>query len=213
MKKGEIPILYSFRRCPYAIRARLALLAAQQTVELREIVLRDKPEAFLNTSPSETVPCLVLKDEIIDESLDIMIWALKIRDPKNWLKMPDNGYEIIEIIDNEFKDLLDKTKYSTRYENEDVVKNRKCAVDILINLEKNMRGKYLFSDKPSLCDIAIFPFVRQFAFIDKAFFDSLGWRKLGIWLDSFIESELFIECQRKFKQWHPTDPKLYFPLK
>ena len=83
MKKSEMPILYSFRRCPYAIRARLALLVAQQTVVLREIVLRDKPKEFLNTSPSETVPCLVLKDEVIDESLDIMIWALKIKDPKN----------------------------------------------------------------------------------------------------------------------------------
>ena len=109
-----MPILYSFIRCPYAIRARLALLVAQQTVVLREIVLRDKPEEFLNTSPSETVPCLVLKDKVIDESLDIMIWALKIKDPKNWLKMPDNGYELIEMIDNEFKNLLDKTKYSTR---------------------------------------------------------------------------------------------------
>ena len=213
MKKSDIPILYSFRRCPYAIRARLALLAAQQTVELREIVLRNKPEEFLNASPTKTVPCLVLKNEIIDESLDIMIWALKIKDPNNLLKMPDNGYEMIEIIDNKFKDLLDKTKYSTRYENEDVDKNRKCAVDILINLEENMRGKYLFSDKPSLCDIAIFPFVRQFAFIDKAFFDNLGWRKLGIWLDSFLESRPFIECQHKFKQWYPTDLEVYFPLK
>ena len=213
MKKSEMPILYSFRRCPYAIRARLALLVAQQTVVLREIVLRDKPKEFLNTSPSETVPCLVLKDEVIDESLDIMIWALKIKDPKNWLKMPDNGYEIIKMIDNEFKDLLDKTKYSTRYANEDVTENRKCAINILIKLEESMRGKYLFSDEPSLCDIAIFPFVRQFAFIDKAFFDNLGWRKLGNWLDSFIESKLFIECQHKFKQWHPTDLEVHFPLK
>ena len=213
MKKSEMPILYSFRRCPYAIRARLALLVAQQTVVLREIVLRDKPKEFLNTSPSETVPCLVLEDEVIDESLDIMIWALKIKDPKNWLKMPDNGYEIIKMIDNEFKDLLDKTKYSTRYANEDVTENRECAVNILIKLEESMRGKYLFSDEPSLCDIAIFPFVRQFAFIDKAFFDNLGWRKLGIWLDSFIESKLFIECQHKFKQWHPADLEVHFPLK
>ena len=213
MKKSEMPILYSFRRCPYAIRARLALLVAQQTVVLREIVLRDKPKEFLNTSPSETVPCLVLKDEVIDESLDIMIWALKIKDPKNWLKMPDNGYEIIKMIDNEFKDLLDKTKYSTRYANEDVTENRKCAVDILIKLEESMRGKYLFSDEPSLCDVAIFPFVRQFAFIDKSFFDNLGWKKLGIWLDSFIDSKLFIECQHKFKQWHPADLEVHFPLK
>ena len=213
MKKNEMPILYSFRRCPYAIRARLALLVAQQTVVLREIVLRDKPKEFLNTSPSETVPCLVLKDEVIDESLDIMIWALKIKDPKNWLKMPDNGYEIIKMIDNEFKDFLDKTKYSTRYANEDVTENRKCAVNILIKLEESMRGKYLFGDEPSLCDIAIFPFVRQFAFIDKAFFDNLGWRKLGNWLDSFIESKLFIECQHKFKQWHPADLEVHFPLK
>ena len=127
--------------------------------------------------------------------------------------MPDNGYEIIKMIDNEFKDLLDKTKYSTRYANEDVTENRKCAVNILIKLEESMRGTYLFGDEPSLCDIAIFPFVRQFAFIDKAFFDNLGWRKLGNWLDSFIESKLFIECQHKFKQWHPADLEVHFPLK
>jgi glutathione S-transferase len=109
------PVLYSFRRCPYAIRARLAILSAGLEVELREVVLRDKPAAFLEASPSGTVPCLVNAGEVIDESLDVMIWALKQHDPEGWMSMPQAGYELIAEIDGPFKHALDRTKYADRY--------------------------------------------------------------------------------------------------
>ena len=109
-------VLYSFRRCPYAMRARLALRSARQQVQLREVVLRDKPAAFLATSPSGTVPCLALDTgEVIDESLDIMIWALRRHDPEGLLQMPDPGWDWINRCDGPFKHALDRTKYATRY--------------------------------------------------------------------------------------------------
>ena len=111
----EFPILYSFRRCPYAIRARWALLSSNVNVELREVVLKDKPNEFLRVSNSGTVPCLQSSDNIIDESIDIMIWALKKNDPDGWLDMPDKGYGLIDEVEKNFKPHLDATKYASRY--------------------------------------------------------------------------------------------------
>ena len=115
MTAKPLPILYSFRRCPYAMRARLAVRVAEQPVALREILLRDKPEAFLEASPSATVPCLVHADGVIDESLDVMRWALSGNDPHGWLEMPEAGWDWIARCDGPFKHALDRTKYATRY--------------------------------------------------------------------------------------------------
>ena len=117
MKELDHPILYSFRRCPYAMRARLSLLVSNQRVEIREVYLREKPQEFLKSSKSATVPCLVTNQENIDESLDIMIWALKLNDPYQWLKMPKLGYDFISQNDGPFKLALDRTKYHSRYPN------------------------------------------------------------------------------------------------
>ena len=111
----KVPILYSFRRCPYAIRVRWALLSSNVDVELREVILKDKPNEFLKVSNSGTVPCLQSRDEIIDESIDIMIWALRKNDPDGWLDMPDEGYRLVDEVEKEFKPQLDKTKYTSRY--------------------------------------------------------------------------------------------------
>tara|TARA_B100000963_G_scaffold360667_1_gene392458 strand:- start:1042 stop:1671 length:630 start_codon:yes stop_codon:yes gene_type:complete len=207
---NEFPVLYSFRRCPYAIRARLALLVSKQTVELREVLLRDKPEDFLNKSPSKTVPCLVLNDEIIDESLDIMLWALKINDPENWLEMPNNGFELIQLIDDEFKPLLDKTKYAVRFPNEDFKRNRADAIKILREIDESISKNSTFKNHLTLLDMAIFPFIRQFAFIDLNFFNNLNWKNLIDWLNLILNSKLFSQCQKKFNQWSPSDKPSYF---
>ena len=119
MSTDPRPILYSFRRCPYAIRARLALLVSEQRVELREVVLRDKPKEFLDVSPSATVPCLVEESSSIDESLDVMKWALHRSDPDAWLDMPDTGWDWITRCDGPFKHALDRTKYASRYPDQD----------------------------------------------------------------------------------------------
>lgn len=122
------PVFYSFRRCPYAMRARLALRVSGVQVALREVVLRDKPQAFLSSSPSATVPCLVSPDSVIDESLDIMIWSLKQNDPEQWLDMPGEGWSWIERCDGPFKFALDRVKYTTRYPADDPAHHRESAL-------------------------------------------------------------------------------------
>lgn len=202
------PVLYSFRRCPYAMRARLALWAADCRVELREVVLRDKPQAFLDVSPSGTVPCLTHADGIIDESIDIMRWALSANDPLGWLDMPPEGDALIARCDGPFKHALDRTKYSTRYPNEDASAHRTDACTFLSELDA-MLGPWLF-DRPTLADYAIAPFVRQFAFIDKPWFDAQPWPDLQRWLDAFLRENAFAVTMQKFPQWQAGDPPAFF---
>jgi glutathione S-transferase len=215
------PILYSFRRCPYAIRARLAIAVSGVEVELREVVLRDKPAAFLSASPSATVPCLVLaqvegggdgapgNSAVIDESLDVMIWTLEQNDPEGWLKMPDSGFGWIERVDGPFKQALDRTKYPPRYPESDPVEQRGIATVFLEELEQAL-GEWIY-ERPSLADFAILPFVRQFAFIDKTWFDAQPWPKLHAWLSRFLNSDRFERVMRKYPQWHHGDESVYFP--
>lgn len=202
-------LLYSFRRCPYAMRARMALLASGQQVALREVVLRDKPAAFLAASPSGTVPCLVTGAEVLDASLDIMIWALNRNDPQGWLDMPKAGHALISRADGPFKHALDRTKYAARYPEEDATEHRAYASAFLADLDAQL-GEWLF-DRPTLADYAILPFVRQFAFIDKAWFDAQPWPNLHRWLEAFLASAEFTQIMGKYPQWKPDDPAIYFP--
>ena len=203
------PILYSFRRCPYAMRARLAVQAAGIGVELREVVLRDKPQAFLEASPSATVPCLVTKQSVIDESLDIMIWALGQNDPDHWLDMPSPGWELIAKADGPFKDALDRAKYATRYADSDPAQARDSAATFLADLDAQITS-WIF-DRPTLADYAILPFVRQFAFIDKPWFDAQPWPQLQGWLTRFLASDGFSATMERFPQWSQGDPPTAFP--
>jgi len=203
------PILYSFRRCPYAMRARLALVSSGQQVTLREVVLRDKPDAFLAASPSATVPCLVTTDTVIDESLDIMAWALRQSDPEGWLDMPKDGWEWIRRADGPFKDALDHTKYASRYPDMDASEQRALAAEFLADLDQQI-GQWIF-ERPSLADYAILPFVRQFAFIDKAWFDAQPWPDLQTWLETFLTSERFLAIMTKYPQWANGDEVISFP--
>lgn len=208
LRTGKEPILYSFRRCPYAMRARLAVMVSCVQVELREVALRDKPPAFLAVSPSATVPCLVHGETVIDESLDIMFWALKQNDPRGWLNMPAAAHDWIARADGPFKHALDRTKYTIRYPDQDASEHRANACAFLSDLNEAL-SPWLF-ESPSLADFAILPFVRQFAFIDKAWFDAQPWPNLHGWLETFLNSEGFGAIMHKYPQWHPNDPPLLF---
>ncbi len=205
------PILWTFRRCPYAIRARMAVLSAGLEVELREIKLKDKPLAFLRASPSATVPSLQAADLIFDESLDIMLWALGKSDPHGLLKMPDIGETLIAQNDGPFKAALDHTKYAVRFPDLDPQSERAQASDFIQSLNTRL-AKYLFltGDRPTLADIAIFPFVRQFAHIDRAWFDAQPWPNVILWLDGFLQSADFQKAMTKVTVWEDgTRPYLF----
>ena len=207
----DLPILYSFRRCPYAMRARLAIASSKTPVELREILLRDKAQAFLDTSPSATVPCLKTEGQVLDESLDVMLWALDQSDPEGWLDMPPEGRDLISEADGPFKAALDRTKYHTRYGSDPEEERAKANV-FLAKLDAQIGDKaFFFKDTPSLADMAILPFVRQFAFVDKARFDSEPFDNLKRWLESFLASDRFAHIMPKFPVWSPQDAPTYFP--
>ena len=207
----SLPVLWSFRRCPYAMRARLAILHAKEPVELREILLRDKPSAFLNTSVTATVPALRLPDRVIDESLEIMQWALGLRDPEGILEMPPLGWELIAANDGPFKAALDHTKYASRYPELDSEAERALAVSHLQGLNTQLgRKAWLFGTRVSLADLAILPFVRQFANIDRARFDAEPWPELIGWLDRFCDSFQFRAIMEKYPLWKEAGTPIVF---
>ena len=201
------PILYSFRRCPYAMRARMSLLESGVEVELREVILRDRPGHMMEISPKGTVPVLLLPDgTVIEESLDIMLWCLD----KSWLV--DDWKHLIDVNDGEFKHHLDRYKYNNRYE--DVLsseEHREHSVSILKTYEERLSNQaYLCGDSISLADLALSPFVRQFANTDRAWFDQLPLPNLLNWLESILESHLFKSCMIKHDQWKEGVEPIYF---
>lgn len=209
---SNLPILYSFRRCPYAMRARMALMISGQAVKLREVVLRDKPEEMIDASPKATVPVLVLKDgTVVDESLAIMNWALKQHDPENWLKQPEKSNALIEEADGEFKTHLDRYKYPTRYDNVDPLDHRAAGLEVLQSWDRQISTNgQLTGDSTALADIAIFPFVRQFANNDRNWFDGQTIPALQKWLTGHLESKLFQSIMPKFAQWKTGDEEPVF---
>mgnify|MGYP003639695717 CR=1 FL=1 len=200
-----LPVLYSFRRCPYAMRARLALHASGLAVEHREVLLRDKPDAMLAASPKGTVPVLVLPDgQAIDESLDIMRHALTTGDPQNWLAPGAAMFELIARNDGPFKQALDRYKYPDRYPGERAEENRARGLEFLAALNARLEGQaQLFGEAMSLADAAIFPFVRQFAHTDRDWFADQPLPHLQAWLDAHLASPRFGEIMKKHPLWSP----------
>lgn len=192
------------------MRARLAILTPGIQVELREIVLRDKAPEFLETSPSGTVPCLKVGEKVIDESLHIMAWALAQNDPKAWMQMPTEGYELMAQCDGPFKHSLDRTKYGTRYPDDSTSQHRELASAFIRQLNDQLSPN-LFGDKLKLADVAILPFVRQFAHIDQAWFYAQPWPKVIAWLDAFKASDAFNAIMPKYTKWRAGDKPVYFP--
>ena len=202
--KNNHHILYSFRRCPYAMRARLALTVARTPYEHREIVLRDKPQHMLEISPKGTVPVLLLNDgTVVDESLDVMLWALNQNDPEFWLETLESAMPLISENDSSFKKALDRYKYPNRYQSEEGYSDvdwRECGVQFLLKLEKLLQSSdFLYRSSMSMADAAIFPFVRQFANTDQDWWIGEGRLvKTREWLDRCIHSSLFLEVMKKY---------------
>ncbi|MDI1258822.1 glutathione S-transferase [Aquabacterium sp.] len=209
------PILYSFRRCPYAIRARLALKCAQVPLELREVVLRHKPQALLAISPKGTVPVLQLPDgRVLEQSLDIMDWALQQADPEGWQidRAAPLTRDLIDRNDGPFKALLDRYKYPERHPEQTFFDYRDQAVELCIR-DLNQRlteTPCLLGDLPSLADMAIAPFIRQFAQVDADWFASAPFPALRIWLNQRVESPLFQSVMAKYPAWQPGDAPTAF---
>jgi len=203
-----LPVLYSFRRCPYAIRARLALRYAGIEVELREVVLRDKPQQMLEVSPKATVPVLVLEEgparqEVIDESLDIMFWALAQNDSDGWLDVDiELANRLIEANDEQFKPWLDRYKYPNHYKDLQPGEAREHCEVFLRELESRLqRHSYICGDRVSVVDFSIYSFVRQFASVDTEWFESGVYPALNGWLQEFLQSKLFAAVMQKYPQW------------
>ncbi len=201
------PVLYSFRRCPYAIRARMALKYASIDCELREVILSNKPQAMIDLSGKGTVPVLQLTDgRVIDESMEVMMWALQQNDPDNWLsEESQNTQRLIYKNDNEFKRHLDRYKYFQRYPEKSQSSYCQSAEKFIKLLETHLQahnGTGFMSARISLADVAIFPFIRQFAHVDREWFCNSRYKNLLNWLLRFEKSELFISVMQKYKPWH-----------
>jgi glutathione S-transferase len=199
----SLPILYSFRRCPYAIRARLAITYAGITVEIREVQLKHKPEQMLAISPKGTVPVLQLPDgKVIDESLVIMRWALAQNDPERWLDAGEDAEKLIQWNDGEFKYYLDRYKYADRYPEFPALYSRNEGEKFLAELETKLsQNQHLIGRHCSIADAAIFPFIRQFAAVDYQWFNSSNYPHLKSWLSELIESDLFLAVMFKVTDW------------
>lgn len=199
-----LPILYSYRRCPYAMRARMALRYSGIAVETREIILRDKPKHMLAISPKATVPVLqLLNGQVLEESLDIMRWALAQHDPQHWLG-GDAGLTaaLIEENDGSFKRALDKYKYAIRFPEQSAEVYRAQGELFLQKLEGLLASQaYLGGAAYSMADIAIFPFIRQFSAVDAAWFAQSPYPTMKAWLQKLVESELFTSIMQKVEPW------------
>jgi glutathione S-transferase len=210
-----LPILYSFRRCPYAMRARLAIKVSGVSVALREILLRNKPAALIAASAKATVPVLQLSDgTVLDESLDIMRWALALRDPQSWIRADERGeaQALIDINDGEFKQALDRYKYAPRHPERPAAAYRDEAVESMLQPlnERLSHHRFLLRDTRSLADMAIAPFVRQFASVDEAWFEAAPLPHLRAWMEGIVASPLFESVMPKFAPWKPGDAATVF---
>ncbi|QBR32432.1 MULTISPECIES: glutathione S-transferase [Pseudomonas] len=191
--------LYSFRRCPYAMRARMALRYSGVPVEIVEVSLKAKPAAMLAISPKGTVPVLDAQGRVIDESLEIMRWALAQNDPDNWVLGGDSRIAgLIEANDQAFKVHLNRYKYAERYPEQPMEVYRAEGALFLQQLDELLEGRdYLLSDHPCLADIALLPFVRQFAHVDREWFAQTPYVRLQAWLQRLLESDLFTSIMKK----------------
>ncbi|WJG10051.1 glutathione S-transferase [Aliiglaciecola sp. LCG003] len=215
-----LPVLYSLRNCPYAMRARLAIFKSKQSVELRDVVLKDKPAEMLAASPKGTVPILVLaSSKVIDESLDIMLWALTQSDPNNLLRTevrnsPESVSglkssaqlaEILSLInrfDHEFKTCLEAYKCAKRYHESNLLDCRQACEVYIQDLEQRLNGhNYLIDDKESLADIALLPFIRQFAKVERQWYLQSPYPQLKAWLNQYLHSRMFTKVMAKYPLW------------
>jgi glutathione S-transferase len=210
---SDLPILYSFRRCPYAMRARMALAAAGTEVMLREVLLKGKPAELLAASPKATVPVLVLSDgRVVEESLDVMQWALEYRDPLNWLEGEALESDWISACDGDFKHWLDRYKYSERYPEHTAEDYRQKAETFVQKLEDWLSvSDWVGGDAANAVDVALFPFIRQFAGVDPSWWQQAPYPKVRLWLENWLNSALFSAIMAKYPRWESGQPGERFP--
>jgi glutathione S-transferase len=203
-------LLYSFRRCPYAMRARLALRVSGVDYEHREVALKSKPAEMLAASPKGTVPVLCLSSgEVLAQSLDIMMWALQQNDPQAWLPTSPEALALAEegiaLNDGDFKAHLDRYKYPQRFGLADGVPHRTQGAEVLMRWQTRLQSHaYLSGTHWGLLDACVAPFVRQFARTDRAWFDAQPWPELAQWLCAFEASESFEAVMHKYPLWEPS---------
>ena len=211
---STLQCLYSFRRCPYAMRARLGLLFAEQQVELREVVLKNKPPQMLDISPKGTVPVLQLIDgTVIEQSREIMLWALEQNDPQNLLDKTvlNDANALIDQNDDEFKYWLDHYKYADRHPEMTQIEYRQQGEVFLKQLEVLLlKNSYLLGTNISVADIGIIPFVRQFAHVDRNVFYDLPYPNLQRWLKGWLQHPIFLQAMTRFKPWEEGDELVVF---
>lgn len=210
-----LPVLYSFRRCPYAIRARAAIFNAGITVELREVLLKDKPHAMLALSQKGTVPVLTLTDgTIIDESLEVMLWALRQNDPDDLASDPvllNQQLELIKQNDTEFKYWLDRYKYHVGYPEHSQIYYRQQAESFIQTVESRLQHHgMLMGEQARMADLAIFPFVRQFAYVDIEWFENSRYTHCVAWLQYWLEQYVFKQVMEKYPVWNQRDNAVQF---
>ena len=212
---SSYPCLYSFRRCPYAMRARLGLLFAGLQVELREITLKNKPPQMLAISPKGTVPVLqLLNGTVIEESREIMTWALEQQDAQGLFAAQTllEANALIDKNDNEFKYWLDRYKYADRHLEMSQAEYRQRGEAFLQILEELLiKNPYLLGERITIADIGIMPFVRQFAHVNRKVFYDLPYPNLQRWLQDWLSHPLFLQAMTKFAPWQEKDDVVVFP--
>ncbi|OED71339.1 glutathione S-transferase [Vibrio splendidus ZS-139] len=215
--ESDLPILYSLRRCPYAMRGRMGIALSQQQVLLREIVTKDKPSELLASSPKGTVPVLILPDgQIVEQSLDVMNWALQQNDPQDLLRssnsaLSESVHQLIKMNDEEFIGYLEKYRASVRYRNDDVEQRRQLCEGFISVLENKLANRdYLFGNTPSLADFAVMPFVSQFVRVEKKWFVQSDYQNVGRWLRAHLESKLYGQVMKQYPLWNETKQDCLF---
>jgi glutathione S-transferase len=204
----SLPIIYSLRNCPYAMRARIAIFKAQKKVMLRDLVLSNKPEEMMLASPKGTVPVVVLENgTVIEESLEVMLWALQASDPNDLLHVQQEGVlsEMLSLInqfDNEFKGFLEQYRCAKRYQEDNVEEYRVACQQYLNNLEERLtKHTFIMSNKESLADIALLPFIRQFARVERQWYLQSPYPQLRQWLNNYLQSRMFSKVMTKHPLW------------
>ncbi len=215
--ESDLPILYSLRRCPYAMRGRMGIALSQQKVLLREIVTKDKPSELLASSPKGTVPVLVLPNgQIIEQSIEVMNWALQQNDPQDLLRsnnptLSEQVQQLIKTNDDDFIGHLEKYRASVRYRNIDVEQRRHACEVFISELESKLaQHEYLFGDTPSLADFAVMPFVSQFVRVEKKWFVQSEYQNVGHWLRAHLDSKLYTQVMKQYPLWNETKQDCVF---
>lgn len=205
---GSLPVLYSLRNCPFAMRARMAIYRSQVPVLLRDIVLSDKPPEMLEASPKGTVPVVVTSHgTVIEESAEVMLWALSENDPEDLLlstnpDMLDSIRGLIHQFDTEFKPCLEAYRAAKRYHEPNLVECRQACEKYLCELEDRLtQHSFLMADQESLADLALLPFIRQFARVERQWYLQSPYPKLRQWLNQYLQSKMFSKVMTKHELW------------